>query len=97
MVGTDWNVLRTSLDFIPVEYGVNRLGSNVSVCAMPPPIQSKMTVSAVDCLPKGFMLLRSPDKGMVAPKAAMVAALVFFKNFLLSENLLMANEVNINQ
>jgi hypothetical protein len=40
------------------------------------------------------MLLRSPDKGMVAPKAAMVAALVFFKNFLLSENLLMANEVN---
>jgi len=41
------------------------------------------------------MLLRSPDNGMVAPKAAIVAALVVFKNFLLSENLLMANEVNI--
>jgi hypothetical protein len=43
------------------------------------------------------MLLRRPDKGMVAPRAAMVAALVFFKNFLLSENLLMESEVNINQ
>lgn len=95
MVGTDLNVLSTSLDFIPLSYAVNRLGSNVSVWAMPPPIQSKMTVSAVDCLPKGFMLLNSPDKGMVAPSAAMVAALLVFKNFLLSENLLMANEVHI--
>jgi len=97
MVGIDLNVLSTSSDFIPVAYGVNRLGSNVSVWAMPPAIHSKMTVSAVDCFPKGFMLLKSPDKGMVAPKAAMVAALVFFKKCLLSENLLMANEVNINQ
>jgi hypothetical protein len=56
-----------------------------------------MTVSAVEVFPKGFMLLRSPDKGMDAPRAAIVAALVFFRNFLLSVYLLMANEVNINQ
>jgi hypothetical protein len=90
-------VLSTSLDLIPFEYAVNRLGSNVSVWAMPPPIQSKMTVSADDCLPKGFMLLKRPDKGMVAPRAAIVAALVVFKNFLLSENLLMESEVKINR
>jgi hypothetical protein len=82
---------------MPVVNGVNRLGSNVSVWAIPPPIQSKMTVSAVAFFPKGFMLLKSPDKGMVAPSAAIVAALVFFKNFLLSENLLISYEVNINQ
>src|SRR5260370_1110278 len=39
-------VLSTSFDFNPFSYGEKRLGSNVSVCAMPPAIQSTITVSA---------------------------------------------------
>jgi hypothetical protein len=79
------------LDFIPVENAVNFLGSNVSVCAMPPPIHSRITVSAVEVFPMGFMLLKRPERGMEAPSAAMVAALVVFKKFLLSLWLLIGN------
>ena len=32
---------------VPTSNGVNFLGSNVSVCAMPPAMKSRMTVSAV--------------------------------------------------
>ena len=41
------NVLKTWFEFIPFSNGANRLGSNVSVCAIPPAIHSRMTVSAV--------------------------------------------------
>src|SRR5438105_9063451 len=41
------NVLRTLSGDIPFSYGVYFLGSNVSVWAIPPPIQRTMTESAV--------------------------------------------------
>ncbi len=46
-VGMLGNVLRTFSTGTPGSNGVKRLGSNVSVCAMPPAIQSTMTASAV--------------------------------------------------
>src|SRR6185436_5876246 len=41
------NVLRTFFDSSPFSNAVYRFGSNVSVCAIPPAIQSTMTASAV--------------------------------------------------
>lgn len=78
-VGTDLKVLKTLFAGIPFLNGVYRFGSNVSVCAIPPAIQSRITVSAFDLiLPLPQELTRLT--GMLADKAAIVAALVLCKN-----------------
>jgi hypothetical protein len=69
-------VLNTLLAFIPFSNGVNFLGSKVSVCAMPPAIHSRMTVSAFDWI-LGFEHELNMLAGIPAAKAAKVAALVF--------------------
>src|ERR1044071_1450773 len=78
-VGNDGNVLSTLLLLIPFSNGVYFFGSNVSVCAIPPAIQSNITVSAVV---EGFfpVVLIIRANGAFALNAASVAALVFFKN-----------------
>src|SRR5262245_55534564 len=47
VVSIDGNVLRTRFDSRPFSNGVYALGSNVSVCAIPPAIHKRMNVSAV--------------------------------------------------
>jgi hypothetical protein len=67
---------------MPLLKGVYRLGSKVSVWAMPPAIHNKITVSAL-----AFLLLLQEDKkldsGAPAANAPRVAALVLFKKSLL--------------
>ena len=65
------------------EKGVYLFGSNVSVWAIPPAIQSRMTVSALEFV---LLLLQEDNKlvkGAPAASAARVAALLFFINSLL--------------
>src|SRR5688572_15638848 len=45
-VGYDLNVLRTLFPSIPFSKAVYLFGSKVSVCAIPPAIESRITVSA---------------------------------------------------
>ena len=59
IVGTGLKVLRTSLAFMPFEKGVYLFGSNVSVWAIPPAIQSRMTVSALEFV---LLLLQEDNK-----------------------------------
>jgi hypothetical protein len=84
-VGRDLNVLSTLLPSIPFSKGVYRLGSNVSVWAIPPAIQSRMTVSALPfrdatLVVHPFSILTT---GVPAAIAANVAADDLFKNSLL--------------
>jgi hypothetical protein len=65
---------------MPFEKGVYLFGSNVSVWAIPPAIQSRMTVSALEFV---LLLLQEDNKlvkGAPAASAARVAALLFFIN-----------------
>src|SRR5580693_3470097 len=61
-------VLRTLSEARPVSYGVYFLGSNVSVCAMPPAIQSRITESA-----RGSILGPAKRRASLPVKAASVA------------------------
>jgi hypothetical protein len=79
-VGNDLKVLNTRVPSIPFSNGVYRLGSNVSVCAIPPAIQSRITASA-----EGFRTglvhpSSKPATGAPAANAASVAALDLFRN-----------------
>ena len=75
-VGTDLDVLSTLLDSMPFSKGVYFLGSKVSVCAIPPAIHKRITVSAFDLI---LLLLQelNIEAGIPAARAASVAALVF--------------------
>src|SRR5678815_523763 len=74
------NVLNSSLGDIPFVKGVCPLGSNVSVCAMPPPIQSTMTVSAVGLIfGSPFDSSARSCRGKDAANAERVAALAVFR------------------
>ncbi len=75
-------MLNTLFDCIPFVKGVYFFGSKVSVCGIPPAIQSKITVSAVEVI---FLLLQEDRKlltGALAASAAKVAALALFRNCL---------------
>src|SRR5690606_7216639 len=78
-VGIDGNVLNTVFASIPFSKGVYRLGSNVSVWAMPPAIHNRITVSALDFI-AGLLQELSRLTGAPAANAASVAALVFCRN-----------------
>ena len=67
---------------MPLVNGVYLLGSKVSVCAIPPAIQSKITVSAVAVNFDELQPLNNPANGAPAANAARVAVLLFFKNSL---------------
>jgi hypothetical protein len=77
-VGNDLKVLRTLFPSIPFSKAVYLLGSNVSVCAIPPAIQRRMTVSAVELRATfaGEHPLNRLATGGPAAHAARVAALV---------------------
>src|SRR5678815_1145433 len=82
-VGTGLKVLSTLLASIPFLNGVNFLGSKVSVWGMPPAIHSRITVSAVEGIFGELQEARKLVTGAPAASAAMVAALVLFRNCLL--------------
>src|SRR4051812_12280417 len=71
------NVERTPFGSIPLSYAVNFFGSNVSVCAIPPAIQSTITVSAVGLIFGSASAAKS--LGARADRAASVAAEADFK------------------
>src|SRR2546421_7651262 len=79
-VGIELNVLSTALDGVPGAYGVNRFGSNVSVAAIPPPIQSTITASAVGATFGPFWAITS--LGNPAANAESVAALAVLRKSL---------------
>ena len=81
-MGTDLKVLNTSFAIMPLEKAVYLFGSKVSVCAIPPAIQSKITVSAVAVNFDELQPLNKPANGAPAVNAARVALLLFFKNSL---------------
>ena len=105
-VGTLGKVERTRFPSIPFSKGVYFLGSNVSVCAMPPAIHSNITVSAV-LVSIGFdpaQLVSSEDIGAPAARAAKVACEAVFKNsrlfhaFIISLNLnLLINQLKFRE
>src|SRR5947207_1742165 len=77
-------VLTTSLGGIPLVNGVYSLGSNVSVCAIPPPIHRTITVSAVAVrfgVPAsvGFASSAKTRRGNPAASADRLAALAVFR------------------
>src|SRR5687768_12921933 len=80
-VGCALKVLSTELACIPFSKGVYFFGSKVSVCAIPPAIHSRITVSAFDFI-FGFAQELTRLAGIPAASAASVAALVFCKNSL---------------
>jgi hypothetical protein len=71
---------------MPLVYGVNFLGSKVSVCAMPPPIQSKITLSAVALILPDWQL-NAPNIGTPEAMAARAAELVVCRKFLRDNDL----------
>ena len=84
-------MLNTLLDCIPFVKGVYFFGSKVSVCGIPPAIQSKITVSAFEVI---FLLLQEARKlltGAPAARAANVAALVLLRNCLLFHAFILQN------
>ena len=82
-VGTLGKVLKTLLLSTPLVYGVYAFGSKVSVWAMPPAIQSRITESAVE----GIFGPEQEDKkllaGIDADMAAADANPIFLMNSLL--------------
>jgi hypothetical protein len=92
-VGDDLKVLSTEFASIPFSNGVYFFGSNVSVCAMPPAIQRRITVSAVDLI-FGFEQDVTRLVGIPAAKAARVAALVFCRNSRLFQDLFIVTQVS---
>src|SRR5690554_5454396 len=82
-VGTDLKVLSTRLESSPFSKGVYRLGSKVSVCAIPPAIHRRITVSAVAACLDPPQEDKRLVRGTPAANAAKVAALVVFKKSLL--------------
>ena len=70
-VGIDGKVLSTRLLSMPGSYGVWVFGSHVSVWAMPPAIQRRITVSAVAL---GLAVSCASRRGASQVNAAMAAA-----------------------
>jgi hypothetical protein len=69
---------------IPFSKGAYAFGSKVSVCAMPPAIHNKITVSAFESITGSLEHeLRKLAEGIVAAKAAALAELIFLMNSLL--------------
>src|ERR1035438_3113375 len=64
------NVLSTRFDSMPGSYGVYCLGSNVSVWAMPPAIQSRMRLSARGAIFVALASRRASDPASAAKAAA---------------------------
>ena len=95
-VGADLKVLSTSLAFMPLVKGVNFLGSNVSVWAIPPPIQSKITVSAVAVILGRLQEDKKPAIGAPAASAAIEAALLPLINSLRFHRVLISNNLLSN-
>ena len=78
----DLKVLSTSLPSIPLRKGVYLLGSKVSVCAMPPAINSQITDSAVEGIREPALESQEDSNPGIGAPAAMVAILAadnFFK------------------
>ena len=73
-------VLSTRAGERPFSYGVYRLGSNVSVWAMPPPIQRTIMASAVGSIFSASALARI-WRGSPAANAPRVAALAVLRKF----------------
>ena len=94
-MGTDLKVLSTSFACIPLVKGVNFLGSKVSVCAIPPPIHNRITVSAVEVNLGRLQEDKKLAIGAPAARAAIEAALVplikslLFQRLLINKNLLL--------
>jgi hypothetical protein len=89
-------VLSTSLAIIPLENGVNFFGSKVSVCDIPPAIQSRITVSALEFI---FLLLQDDKelvRGTPAANAAIVAAELFLKKSRLFQDVYIINILLLN-
>src|SRR5690606_16383891 len=87
-VGCDLKVVSTEVAAMPASKGVYFFGSKVSVCAMPPAIHKRITLSAVDLI-LGFEQEVSRLVGIPAARAARVAALVFCRNSRLFQGLFM--------
>ena len=72
-------VLKTLLLSTPLEYGTNAFGSNVSVCAIPPAIQSNITVSALEVIAGADLQeFKKLAMGILVEAADKLAAAIFF-------------------